>query len=786
MANQLELDTLNQSAAIVAGTPYVPTRKLQSTLTIAPPGVLQNQIAALSAVNPPTTPIGANTLSAAGGGAPAQLISVAATEDPVSAQNTTQSQVAVTFVRNGADTNYAATRIWFTGYKGSKTPQLMTQGTDSPILFVVDSTGETVVITAQPIGSGGTSASFAGSKTCTVTLDGVLSPPPAPSIAQSLLGTATGYQFSFNQLPAQLDDVIDGYQIYRNTTGILDGTQTKIQYIKHNPTNSAAIVVTDLVVPALGVFYYYWVSAVDTAKLESTLTAAQSGTVFGSIGSIPPTAGTPFKSTTTSTSVTWTTSPSAFFTRSDGTRTLVGQTVTAVTGLSAGNTTYYLPYWRESDQTLQWVSPADVTIPTIVGARFAASSSQWVQTSTSASIPSTFSVEIWFMGSTAANQALFSYSNVQGTGAASSAEMQAFVTTAGNVEFSIWNGSAWKTVVTSGATVLDGSWHHIVCTYDPSASSGTIAVWVDSDNTSDGVTFWSTSSVGTIVTTAGFWHIGFIAAFSGSPATVNTFNTAMLSHAAIYTSALNSAQVGAHFQAFVNTSETLYAAEVAYDSATNYWKLTETAGTTAADSIGTNTGTYEGSPTLNQSSPIVTVQGTPQIAWPYVTITALQAQSFRNRVALSIGGMSATSTVGSGSGGGSGGGFHGGGGCFTGDTLVKTSLGPIPIKEIRPGHKVLTAKGTWCAVHGIVTHGAEQRTLHVLPDGALVTHAHKILVNSEWVCSGDVYSETREANEPVYTLSIFSRETEDTGVSPQTEHSFTLENGVIASNVLPK
>lgn len=786
MANQSDLDTLIQSIGVLQGVPYMPTRKLTTPLSQIPARTLLNSIVALQANAPPTTPIGANTQSSSGGGAPEQLLSLAASERPVSAQNTTQSQVAVTFTRDGSDINYAATRIWFTGYKGSTIPQLMTQGTDSPILFVVDSTDETVVVTAQPIGSDGTSASFAGARTCTVTLDGVLTAPPAPSIAQTLVGTALGYQFAFNQLPAQLDDVIDGYQIYRNTTGILDGSQAKIQYIKHNPTNSSAVVVTDTVVPAAGVFYYYWVSAVDTAKLESTLTAAQSVPTVGSIGSVPPAIATPFSIKTTSSSMTVTTSPTAYFTRADGTSTTIGATTLTVTGLVNNNTYSIFPYWRETDQTLQWVKASDVTIPNITGILCSAASSQWVETTTSASIGAAFSFEIWMNGSTASNQALMSYSAPQGTGTVTQPVMQAFVTSAGEITFTLWNGAAWHTVTTAGASVLDGSWHQIVCTYDSTVASGTMTVWVDNADTSDGVTFWTLASIGTTVTASAYWHIGFIGAVAGSSVTTNLYNSLMLSHAAVYPAALSTNSIGAHFIAFTNISSTGYDSEVVYDLATSYWKLNETSGTTAADSIGSNTGTYEGSPTLNQTSPIVSVEGTPATAWPFPTLLALQFQTLRTHVPLSSGAITVKVTAGgTSSGGGSGGGTGSKGGvCFTGDTLIKTRRGAVAIRDIIVGDEVLTAKGTWRTVYALKRHEPAHRTLHVIRGEELVTYDHKILIEDEWVNAGDVFTMTKESDDAVYTLSILTSEPESQAGSATSEHSYTLECGVIASNFL--
>jgi len=787
MSNNSDFGTISESIIVQGGLTYRPVRIILNPIRPLPSPIGSPIQALLSATKAKTSPVGVNTVGNGGLAAPKQLISVTAVESPAKVQGRTVSEVSVSFVRDTSDKNFASVRLWFTGYNANSTPQLIVDSTQSPISFLVETTKETVVITAQTVSSDGTTSDFNSAKTCTVTLDGVISAPPAPSIAQSLIGTATGYQFSFNEviLSPGTEDVIDSYRVYRGTS--TDPTLASlVMTFKHDPTANGAIVFTDTIQAANNVLYYYWVTAVNTAGLESTKTAAQSGNVIGSIGSIPATALTPFALVTTSTTATWTTSPSAHFTRADGTSTTIGQTSTAVTGLVSGNKNYFYPYWRESDQTLQWASASDTMIPNITGVTFTAASSQWIQTTTSASIPATFSFECWVKGTTAANQTLLSFSNVQGTGAPASVEMQAYVTSAGEVAFGIWNGSAWKSVTTAGASVLDGAWHHIVCAYDPSATSGTITIWVDSLDTSDSVTFWTLTSTGTISSTAGYWHIGFAGGFAGAPLTTNTFTSLTMSHVSIYSSALNSNSAGAHFQAFYNLGLSVYDSEVSYDSATSYWKLGETVGSSAADSIGSNTGTYQASPTLNQTTPVVTLQGSPAIAWPFPTLTALQTQNLRTNVPLSGGPMSATmvagTTSGGGSGGGGGGGFGGGGGrCFTGDTLVKTARGPSFIKSILEGDYVLTAKGTWKPV-SLIIHEAEPLVMHELPGGGQVTYSHQILVDGVWRNAGDMFTKTIHTDEPVYNLSVHTNEDLALKDSPITERSFTLCDGTIAHN----
>ena len=498
-------------------------------------------------------------------------------------------------------------------------------------------------------------------------------------------------------------------------------------------------------------------------------------------GSIPPSLSTPFKITVANTSVTINTSPSCFFTRADGTRVLIGQTSMACTGLPTGNQTFFFPYWDEPSQSLQWVKGSDITIPSITGVLFAAASSQYIETTTGASIPTAFTLEMWIKGTAAGALADFSAPQVGGSTTASIMQLQA--TSAGEIEFSVHDSGSWASVTTSGASVLDGCWHHIMVTFG--AASGSI--YVDGANTSDDVTFWTNGSMGTPLTTTGYWHFGFIGGLAGAPITSNLYNSFTLSHIALYDAALTSIQAAAHMQAFANLGESYWIAETAYDSAVNEWLLTETSGTTAADSVGTNTGTYKASPTLNQTSLIVTILGSPADAFPYNYVGAIQAQQLRSRTPLSSGGIGGTtgtngSQSGGGSGGGGGTGGRGGGYCFTAGTLIKTQRGNVRIADIVAGDLCLTAKGTWLPVAKLIKHEAERLCLHVMSDNELVTFKHKVLRDREWVNAGLVFTETREVNEPVYTISMDSEEPESEMMSPTTERSFTLANGVISHN----
>jgi len=512
-------------------------------------------------------------------------------------------------------------------------------------------------------------------------------------------------------------------------------------------------------------------------------------------GSIPSSGSVPFRISATNSSITLSTTPSAFFARIDGSDTLIGATSYSVSGLAASTPYYFFPYWDETTGSIKFVLGTDATIPSLTGITCAAASSQWVETTTSASIPTTgFSFEIWVKGTTAASQALMSYFTAAGVTPSTGIVMQAWIFPVGDIGFTIWNGSTWSGLL--GVPVvgaLNGNWHHIACTYT-SANGGDTAIYMDGILLADYYTVNSTGT-GTIANTSGRWHIGYVVGQAGAGLTSNTYNSLTIGPTSVYNFTLTQAEILTHFNAFIAQGATLYEAEVVADGATNLWKLNETGGTTAADSIGSNTGTYEGSPTLNQSSASISVIGTPPAAWPYQTIKAMQLQSLSSHIPLSAAAIQALTTASSTpvitSGGGTSGGtntFNNGsggtnGGCFTGDTPVKTAIGiPRAIIDTRRGDLVLTAKGTWRPVLALIVHEAELRTMHRLPGGGLVTFDHQILIGGEWIKAGLVYTDTIDVNEPVYTLSVSSEEPESNGYSPTTEHSFTLEDGTIATN----
>src|SRR4030095_2674763 len=89
----------------------------------------------------------------------------------------------------------------------------------------------------------------------------------------------------------------------------------------------------------------------------------------------------------------------------------------------------------------------------------------------------------------------------------------------------------------------------------------------------------------------------------GSDPKYSQFWNGALDEVAIYPTALTPTQIAAHYAArhYGRYPVGSYPERVALDGAVAYWRLGETSGTTANDSIGTAHGTISGGVTLNQA-----------------------------------------------------------------------------------------------------------------------------------------------------------------------------------------
>ncbi len=163
----------------------------------------------------------------------------------------------------------------------SQLPSTAVTSTDAIVNFVTPGIPQQRIVPPQPINLSGAGLNA----TPTVSTAPVLiQTTPAPTIASPLATIPTGYEFSFNQvrLPLSSTATINNYKIYRSTTNN-SATASVIRTIVHNPNNVGQPVVVQDSRPN-GVTEFFWVSAVNTQGVESSLTPAQSGSVTSNAG----------------------------------------------------------------------------------------------------------------------------------------------------------------------------------------------------------------------------------------------------------------------------------------------------------------------------------------------------------------------------------------------------------------------------------------------------------------------------------------------------------------------
>jgi hypothetical protein len=147
----------------------------------------------------------------------------------------------------------------------------------------------------------------------------------------------------------------------------------------------------------------------------------------------------------------------------------------------------------------------------------------------------------------------------------------------------------------------------------------------------------------------GYWRIG------EGDGSNDYFIPATIGRVAFYPSALSTTQVNNHYDAMLTGGTSAYDTLMGDDGATHYWHLSEATGTTAADSAGTDTGTYTGGYNLAEAFTIGGASGSPAIAWLSPPLQVTTAQFLTPNIPLgatsAAGGMEVSTTT-SGSGGG--------------------------------------------------------------------------------------------------------------------------------------
>lgn len=490
-------------------------------------------------------------------------------------------------------------------------------------------------------------------------------------------------------------------------------------------------------------------------------------------GAVPPARVSGFSYTATTTSITWVWKGLTIY-RADGTQVSVANGSQAVTGLTANETYQFYPYYDEATATFKWVTTTDVNFPSFTCISLAGAGEVTTTTSLSRGAASG-SVELWFATSTATTPlVLFSTSQTGVPGGTDTTQQFILELASGAVQFSATTGSGQFFATSFLANYNDGNLHHIVGTF--SSVSPYLRLHIDGVLDNENLTFFSPTNK------TGWWRIGRNSA---------GFANAKISHVAVYPAALTDGQVSLHYIAGINLGMTAYEAAVLNDSPDSFWELTETSGTSAADSsaTGTNTGTYAGTVVLNQPVAVDSGVGSPAYAWLQPSILTAQAQSLQGRSPLSAGAMIATTTA-TGTGGGTAGGSTGGGsfgggntppqGCFSGNTKIKTKRGDVAFSDLKVGDLVLTARKTWKPISKIAVHENWSGLVHDLGNEEMITSNHPVLAEGKWKAAGNVFGAWRFSNQTVFNLEV---DATDDIHGAETEHSFTLSNGLVAHNV---
>ncbi len=126
-------------------------------------------------------------------------------------------------------------------------------------------------------------------------------------------------------------------------------------------------------------------------------------------------------------------------------------------------------------------------------------------------------------------------------------------------------------------------------------------------------------------------------------------------------------------------------------------------------------------------------------------------------------------------GGGSGSG-GGGGACFSGNTLVITKAGIMPISLLSKGQEVLTQRG-WRSVRRLLEHKWDKELLDMGND-EYVTTEHRFWFRNTWTKAKRIFGDTvPRFTGPVFNLDVC-------GDGSDEEQCYTLANGHIAHNAL--
>ncbi|WP_028047337.1 LamG domain-containing protein [Cellulomonas sp. URHE0023] len=195
-----------------------------------------------------------------------------------------------------------------------------------------------------------------------------------------------------------------------------------------------------------------------------------------------------------------------------------------------------------------------------------------VATQTPIEGPQTFSVEAWFKTTTTGGGKIVGFGNAN-TGNSSNYDRHVYMENSGQVTFGVYPGTS--RTVTSSQAYNDGTWHHVVGTLSSTGQKLYI----------DGARVAQRTDTTSAQPYSGYWRIG-----GDSPWGGNAYFAGSIDDVAVYPTALDSAQVDAHWVSAGHATTLVTPPADAYGAAVFglapdiYWRLGEASGSTAKDS----------------------------------------------------------------------------------------------------------------------------------------------------------------------------------------------------------
>ena len=233
---------------------------------------------------------------------------------------------------------------------------------------------------------------------------------------------------------------------------------------------------------------------------------------------------------------------------------------------------------------------AGIVSPT-TASTFSGSGTAFGVTPANETAPDTFTVESWVKTTSTSGGKIVGFGNAA-TGNSSNYDRHVYMDNAGRIWFGVHPGGV--RTVNSSASFNDGQWHQVTATLGASG----MKLYVD------GKVVGSRTDVTSGQPFSGRWRVGGdnIGGWTNQPS--SNYLAGSIAQVSVYPAVLNQTQVVDHFVASGRTSPHPAAPADAYGSAVYggdpliYWRLGETAGTTADDAgPADNDGTYSGSVT---------------------------------------------------------------------------------------------------------------------------------------------------------------------------------------------